>query len=78
MVMMFHFEDWPDQSIPKDSNKLLKLINKVQDCKKHNRNQKPIVVMCRYLSTILDYQKDVGIDLKIEDELQTFSALYLT
>ena len=61
-MKMFHFEDWPDKSIPKDSNKLLKLINKVQACKQHNRNQKPIAVMCRYLATILDYQKDGGID----------------
>ena len=49
-VKMFHFEDWPDNSVPKDINKLLKLMSKVQDCKQRENNQQPMVVMCRYVS----------------------------
>ena len=46
---MFHFEEWPENGVPKDNKKLLKLISTVQDCKQRENNQQPIVVMCRYL-----------------------------
>ena len=50
---MIHFEDWPHKSVPKDRNKLLKLIQKVEDCKHQGNGKHPIVVMCRYVCEIL-------------------------
>ena len=47
---MLHFEDWPDNSFPRDSNKLLQLIRKIEDCKQKGGRQPPIVVICRYLN----------------------------
>ena len=46
---MFHFEDWPDNGFPRDNNKLLQLIRKIEDCKQKGDRQPPIVVVCRYL-----------------------------
>jgi len=46
-VRMLHFEYWPDKSLPKDTNKLLKLVKKVEDLKQQESELKPVVVMCR-------------------------------
>ena len=48
-MKMLHFEYWPDKSLPKDTEKLLKLVKKVDDLKQQESQLKPVVVMCRYL-----------------------------
>ena len=49
---MFHFEDWPDNGFPRDNNKLLQLVHRIEDCKQKGDRQPPIVVMCRFFSYI--------------------------
>ncbi|XP_065069850.1 receptor-type tyrosine-protein phosphatase S-like isoform X1 [Rhopilema esculentum] len=46
-VTIFHFQSWPDHSVPKDFSKLLSLISNIEKCQQQQSDDQPIVIMCR-------------------------------
>ena len=50
---MFHFQHWPDHGVPKDFNKLLSLISKVEKSQQQQNESQPIVIVCRYLQFLV-------------------------